>query len=208
MNTSARWRSAFILSALLLMIGGPQHPDGTMVEMLGHPDWIPAHTLMLAGFGVLLVGLLAFSTTPTLPTRARRWTRYALVGNALMIVEMALHTAAVVDYENLVAGNATPVLTAHLAAAVIFYPAFSATMVGLIIAAGKDNVLGSTWISWLGVVGLVGNGVAPALVLSGFEDARYLFRLLMLFAVWLILAGIWRLESSKAGKASDAVAPS
>ncbi len=63
MNTSARWRSAFILSALLLMIGGPQHPDGTMVEMLGHPDWIPAHTLMLAGFGVLLVGLLAFSTT-------------------------------------------------------------------------------------------------------------------------------------------------
>ncbi len=125
-----------------------------------------------------------------------------------MIVEMALHTAAVVDYENLVAGNATPVLTTHLAAAVIFYPAFSATMVGMIIAAGKDNVLGSTWISWLGVVGLVGNGIAPALVLSGLEDARYLFRLLMLFAVWLILAGIWRLESSKAGKASDVVAPS
>ena len=34
MNGVARWRPAFVFSALLLMVAGPQHPDGTMLEML------------------------------------------------------------------------------------------------------------------------------------------------------------------------------
>ena len=45
------------------------------------------------------------------------------------------------------------------AAALVFYPTFSATVVGLILAAAKD--------------------------------AKLLFRLLMLFAVWLILSSVW-----------------
>ena len=177
-----------------------------MVEMLGHPAWVASHSLMLAGFVVLFVGLLVFRTTPTLPERTLRWTRYALVGGALMVVEMALHTAAVVDYENLDAGRATPVLTTHLAAAVIFYPIFSATVAGLLVVAAKERALGSPWISWLGVAGLVGNGLAPALVLSGFEDARLLFRLLMLFAVSLILSGAWRVQPASEGQAGGAAA--
>ena len=97
MNGAGLWRPAFILSALLFMVGGPQHPDGTMVEMLGHPAWVRAHSLVLAGFVAFLVGLMAFRATPSLPERTRRWTRYALVGAVLQVVEMALHTAAVVD---------------------------------------------------------------------------------------------------------------
>ena len=191
MTRVAPWRPAFLLSALLLMIGGPQHPDGTMVEMLAHPAWVRAHSLMLAGFVVLFVGLLLFRASPSLPDRTQRWTRYALVGTGLQVVETVLHTASVVDHANLAAGSATPVLTTHLAAALVFYPAFSATVVGLIVVAASDGVLGSPWISWLGVVGLVANGIAPALVLSGFDDATLLFRLLMLFAVWLILSSLW-----------------
>ena len=114
-----------------------------------------------------------------------------MVGTALQIVEMVLHTAAVVDHGNLVAGQSTPVLTTHLAAAVVFYPAFSATVIGLIVVAAGDGVLGAPRISWLGVVGLGAWGIAPALVLSGIEDARYLFRLIMLFVVWLILSSLW-----------------
>ena len=75
---------------------------------------------------------------------------------------------------------------------------------GLIVVAARDGVLGSPWISWLGVVGLVANGIAPALVLSGFDDATFLFRLLMLFAVWLILSGLWGIRRTAARPAGGA----
>ena len=194
MSGVARWRPAFLLSALLLMVGAPQHPGGTMVEMLGHPAWVRTHSLMTAGFVALFVGLLFLKANPSLPDRTQRWTRYALVGTGLQIVEMVLHTASVVDQGNLAAGAATPVLTTHLVATLVFYPAFSATVVGLIIAGAKDGVLGSPWISWLGVGGLVANGIAPVLGFLGVDNARLLFRLLMLFAVWLILSSVWGLR--------------
>ena len=184
------WRPFFVLSALLLPIGGFQHPDGTMVEMLGHPTWVRSHILTLAGFLALFVGLFFLRSHATLPEAARQWTRVALLGTALQVFEMALHTAAVVDHANLVAGNATPVLSTHLAAAVILYPVFSASVVGLIIVGARDGTLGSRWASWLGVVGLTAHGLAPALVAFVSEDARILFPLLVLFAAWLLLAGV------------------
>ena len=67
-----------------------------------------------------------------------------MIGTGLQTVEMVLHTAAVVDHSNLVAGNATPVLTTHLAAAVVLYPIFAATFVGLIIVAGARRCVGLT----------------------------------------------------------------
>ena len=207
MSGVALWRPAFILSALLLMVGGPQHPHGTMVEMLGHQAWVRAHSLMTAGFVALFVGLLFFKANPSLPDRTQRWTRYALVGTGLQIVERVLHTASVVDHANLAAGSETPVLTTHMAAALVFYPAFSATVVGLIIAAAKDGVLGSPWISWLGVVGLVANGIAPALILSGVENAQLLFRLLMLFGVWLVLSGVWGIRRTERPASGATVSP-
>ena len=207
MSGVALWRPAFVLSAVFLLVGAPQHPEGTMVEMLGHPAWVRAHSLMLAGFAALLGGLLVLRATPALPNRTHRWTRYALAGTALQIVEMMLHTAAVVDHANLAAGQPTPVLTIHLAASVVFYPVFSVTVIGLIAVAAKDRVLGSPWLSWLGVVGLAANGMAPALVLSGLEDARYLFRLVLLFAVWLMLSSVWGIRAEQRPAGGSAVSP-
>ena len=109
MSGIALWRPAFVLAAVLLLVGAPQHPDGTMEEMLGHPAWIRAHSLMLAGFTAFLVGLMVLRAAPALPERTHRWTGYALVGTALQVVEMVLHTASVVDHGNLVAGQPTPV---------------------------------------------------------------------------------------------------
>ena len=195
MRDFPRWRLAFILSALLILVGGPQHPDGTMAEMLGHPAWFRAHSLLLAGFVALLVGLFFFRSSSTLPHATRRWTRFAVIGTVLQTVEMVLHTAAAVDHSNLVAGNATPVLTTHLVASVVFYPIFAATFVGLIVVAARDGVLGSRWISWLGIAGLVAHGAAPPLVGFGIEGARVLFPLLGLFALWLLLAGLWGFRS-------------
>ena len=87
------WRPLFILAAMFILVGGPQHPDGTLAEMLGHPAWVRAHSLLLAGFVALLVGLFFFRSNPTLPPTTRRWTRFAVIGTGLQTVEMVLHTA-------------------------------------------------------------------------------------------------------------------
>jgi hypothetical protein len=56
--------------------------------------------------------------------------------------------------------------------------------------------MGSPWIGWLGIAGAVANGQAPPLViLFKIEGARILFPLLLLFALWLILAGLWPLPA-------------
>ena len=59
--------------------------------MLGHAAWVRTHSLMLAGFVALLVGLVVFRATPSLPDRTHRWTRYAIVGTALQVVDGAAH---------------------------------------------------------------------------------------------------------------------
>ena len=192
---SGSWRLCFILSALFFLVGGPQHPGGTMAEMLGDPKWVPAHSLMLAGFVVLLIGLLLYSRTASLPHRTQRCVRFAIIGTALQAMEMAMHTAAVVDHDHLVAGQATPVLTMHLWLAVFFYPIFGVTLTGFIIAGMRDHVLGSPWIAWLGIVGVLAQGVAPLLVIVlKIAGASILFPFLLLFALWLVLAGIWPLS--------------
>ena len=197
------WRLCFIVSALFLIAGGPQHPGCEMHEMLANPKWVPAHTLLLAGFVTLLVGLLLYKRATSLPDATRRWLRLAIIGTVLQTIEMAFHTAAVVDHDHLVAGQSTPVLTTHLWLAVIFYPIFGLTIIGFIIAGMRDHVIGSPWIGWLGIAGALANGAAPPLVvLLKIEAARILFPLLLLFALWLILAGLWPLRA----RADEAIA--
>ena len=192
------WRPFFVVSAILLLIGGFQHPNGTMEEMLGYPTWVRSHIFTLTGFVALIGGLLALRSGGGLLTATRRWTRLAVVGTTLLAVEMVLHTAAFVDHANLLQGNPTPVLTTHLAAAVVFYPIFTTLFVGFIVVAARDRVVGSHWISWLGIAGLVAYGFAPPLVALGIEDATLLFPLLTLFAAWLVLAALWRYGSAQA----------
>lgn len=193
------WRLCFIVAALFLMAGGPQHPAGTMAEMLGDPKWVPAHSLMLVGFVTLLAGLLLYKRTvlPTgLPRTTHRWLQFAIIGTVLQAIEMAMHTAAVVDHHHLVAGQSTPVLTTHTWLAVICYPIFGVTIIGFIIAGMRDHVLGSPWIGWLGIAGALANGLAPVLVvLLKIEAARILFPLVLLLALWFILAAVWPLRA-------------
>ncbi len=202
------WRLCFILSALFMIAGGPQHPGGTMAEMLGDPKWVPAHSLMLAGYITLLAGLLLYkrstSLPASLPASANRWLQFAIVGTVLQTIEMAMHTAAVVDHHHLVAGQSTPVLTTHLWLAVFFYPIFGLTITGFIIAGMRNRVIGSPWIGWLGIAGVLAQGAAPALIiLFKIEWARILFPFLMLFALWLILAGLWPLREREVEALAD-----
>lgn len=205
------WRVFFALSALFILAGGPQHPGGTMAEMLAHPKWVPSHTLLLAGFLALLAGLILYQRGVALPDRTRRWVRLAMIGTALQALEMVFHTAAVVDHANLVAGRGTPVLTTHLWMAIVLYPIFGLTVAGLIVATARDRTLGSPWIAWLGIVGALAHGAAAPLVVQ-FEVqwARILFPMVMLLALWMLLAAFWprrlKAERTTAGLATEPVA--
>jgi hypothetical protein len=191
-TSSLRWRGPVLLAGLLILAGAPRHPRGTMTEMLAHPDWLLAHTLVLAGFVVLAAGLAMLRGEGTHPARTAWWLRFAVVATALQAVEMAVHTAAVVDHASLEAGRATPVLSTHLAMSVVLYPLFGAAIVGFILAAARDRVAGSWWIAWLGVIGATAHGLAaPLVVLSGDTRFAILFPGIALLALWLVLAAVW-----------------
>lgn len=190
------WRPCFVLSALFILVGGPRHPRGTMAEMLGHPDWVFSHVLVLAGFVALLLGLILYNRGAAVPERTRKWVRLAVIGTVLQVIEMVMHTVSVVDHANLVAGRATPVLTTHLWLAVVFYPIFAATIVGLILAGIRDRSLGSPWIGWLGILGVVAHGAAaPLVILFKIEQARALFPGIAVLGIWMLLAALWPLRS-------------
>ena len=115
---------------------------------------------------------------------------------------MILHTMAYVDAANLVAGRATPVLTTHLVLTAAFYPVFAVTMGGFLIAATRERSLGSPWINWLGVAGVVCHGLAGVLVpLLNLEWARLLFPMLALFSLWSLLAAVWPMRTRAAAAA-------
>jgi hypothetical protein len=191
-TSSFRWRVPLLLAGIFVILGGPRHPGGTMAEMLGHPDWILAHTLVLAGFLALLAGLVMLRREGTQPARTAWWLRFAVVATALQAFEMVLHTLSVVDHGNLVAGHATPVLSTHLALAVVMYPLFGAATVGFILAAARERVAGSWWIAWLGVIGATAHGLAaPLTILSGDTRFAVLFPGIALLALWLVLAAVW-----------------
>lgn len=197
------WRILFVVAALLLLAGGPQHPGGSMAEMLAHPKWFASHALVTAGFAAMLIGLVLFRRSAALPEPSERWRRLALIGTSLQVLEMIFHTAASVDHANLMAGRSTPILTTHLFLAVVCYPIFGATLIGFIVTAARDRVLGSIWISWLGILGALAHGAsAPLVVAGGFAWARILFPMVLLVAIWLLLAAFWPVRERAPGFAA------
>jgi hypothetical protein len=121
----------------------------------------------------------------------RRWTRIAIAGAALQCVEMILHTLAAFDHANLMAGHATPILSTHLALAVVAYPLFAAATIGFIVTTARTRALGSPWVAWIGVIGALGHGIAaPLTVLTTIPGARQLFPLLVALALWLIITAL------------------
>ena len=192
------WRILFVVAGMLLLAGGPRHPGGSMLEMLRHHDWFMAHALVTLGYATMAAGLVAFSRTVA-NTPMKRWTWFAIGATALQTVEMAVHTAAMVDAGNLAAGHATPVLTTHLTMSMVFYPLFGLATAAFFIKGMRERAIGSPWIVWIGVIGTVANGIAPILVgLFGWTEARILFAFMVGIAVWLLLAAVWPASARRA----------
>jgi hypothetical protein len=186
------WRACFVLGGITILAGGPMHPEGTMEEMLKHPDWFAAHALITVGFAAMAAGLFLWGRNRFAGPATRRWLRPALALTILQGLDMAVHTAAMVDHERLAAGLATPVLTTHLWLTAIVYPVFAVAVIGFLLAAGRDRVLGSWWIAWIGIAGAAGHGLAgPLTVVFEIPWARALFPLLVLVGIWMLLAACW-----------------
>ena len=184
------WRVFFAAAGGFMLAGGPRHPGGTMLEMLQHPDWLMSHVLVTLGYALMAAGLVAFSRTASNTPAMKRWTTIAIAGTVLMTIEMIFHTAAMVDAGHLAAGHATTVLTTHLAMAVLFYPIFGATSALFFFKGMRERAIGSVFYSWIGIAGTIANGLAPVLVLSGFEQARILFPFMIGIAIYLVLAAV------------------
>ena len=199
------WRILFVAGAMLIMTGGPQHPGGTMLQMLQDPKWFISHALMTAGFVALTVALFVIRRAAAGAPRVAKAMRFALPATIAQTVEMGIHTIASVDAANLAAGNATPVLTTHLWFSLFIYPIWGAAMIPLVIAGMRDRVLGSKWIGWIGVAGLAGHGLSTPLVLGlDIDAARILFVMIVFFALWMLLAGLWPTARVSAGPARRA----
>jgi hypothetical protein len=193
MNHSLIWRGLFCLGGVAMLVSGPMHPKGPMVEMLAHPDWVPSHAGMLVGFVAMTVGLVVLRKQVLASLQTRKWLGWAAAATALQSLEMFIHMVASVDHAHLVAGHPTPILTTHLWMSVVVYPLFAAAVIGGILAASRERILGSPWIAWMGVLGAAGHGIAAPLVVAlGIEQARVLFPLITALAIWLVLAGVWR----------------
>lgn len=192
------WRICFVLAGAAMLVGGPLHPAGSMAEMLSDPNWFPSHTLMTIAFMLMFAGLVLWGRTGHAGNNTRRWLLPALIAIVLQSIDMVFHTAAMVDHERLVAGLATPVLTTHLWLTAVVYPIFALAIIAFLIAAGRDRVLGSWWIAWLGVLGAAGHGLAgPLVVIWEIPWAAALFPMIVLVGVWMMAAACWPANTSR-----------
>ena len=186
------WRALFVLGGSLVIAGGSQHPRGSMVDMLAHPDWLPSHAVALLGVVTLVAGLVCYRRAIAPSGSTRRWVTISIAVATLQAFEWGLHTFAYVDAARLAAGEATPVLTTHLWLATIIYTPFGIAVIGLIIAGVRERSLGSPWIAWLGIVGATTHGVVMILLfILELEQFEVLVWFSVLMALWFMLAGLW-----------------
>lgn len=198
------WRFCFLVGGGLILAGGTLHPRAPgMAGMLADPDWVLSHALLTVGFVAIGLGLVLYRRAVAPPPRTDRWARIALYGTILQTIEMVLHTAAVVDHANLVAGRATPVLSTHMALAVLVNPVFGATFIGLILASARDRAIASPWIAWLGILGAAAHGAAAPLVIVFDLPVGILFPMLMLLGLWLVLAAAWPLRAAAPSRLAE-----
>ena len=203
------WRIALVASAVAALVGGPMHPSADaqdsvreeLATMTAHPDWVPAHSLIVLSAVLLAVGLAAAYRAKAWPT-AHKALGIAALAVFLYVVETVFHLAAAVDSHELHHGEQAPVAYTHLGLAAVLYP-----VAGIAIAYLASRQV-MTWrgprrLTGLpGVVGGTLHAVAVPLTL-----ALPTAELTPAFAGATVLIAVWSLTTGLAGAPSAAVAP-
>jgi hypothetical protein len=135
--------------------------------------------------------------------RGDAWSRLALAAAGLAVVEMALHSAAVLDAAHLRAGQPTPILTTHLMLTAVVNPLLGLALGGLALQGASAGRLGSRWIAWMAVLGGAAYGAAGTYVaLTHDQRVSPLFAVgSSLLAFWLLLAAVWPLRAPTSARA-------
>lgn len=210
-DSSRVWRALFVVGGLIFFVGALFHPRGNgMAAMLVDPIWIPSHTAVFVGLSLITIGLVFFRRSSRLSPKMDRWLYFAIVMAILETIEMGVHTMAFVDagalsHESVHGGLSTPVLTIHIWMATLVYTPFAVAMIGLILMAQRERVLGSPWINWLGLVGAVAHGsVIWLVIVFQIGEAGILFPIYALtIPLWFFLAGLWPSRQLAGKIASD-----
>lgn len=193
------WPWAFAAGGVLFLIGGALHPDEdsslpeaeATADFIGAPTWIPAHTLILIGSLGFAIGLFALARSRmSLSTAAQRAAWVAAIGAALFFIESFFHLAAFADEDAALAGNATPLLSTHMAMALVVYPLFTFALAALAVL--SRDTLTHPVIGILGAIGAVIFGLAPALAgLAGIEALGWMFPVGgIALALWFTVVGV------------------
>lgn len=196
------WPLALGLSGLLLFAAGPFHPrPNTTLDffhstagMLADPGWVPSHSLMLASFAVLLLGLIGLVRSSRLSGRAAVAARVAVAATAVSVVESVFHLASVADTVALSAGGPTPILSAHLTLAIAAYPLMGFSLAALAWLGRRH--LSHPLLGTVGILGGILHGIAaPVVVLTQDQRFSFLFQGAVLLAIWLIAVGLAHLRT-------------
>jgi hypothetical protein len=193
-------RAGFVLAGATLLSGGALHPAGeegagfqqNMASMLAGDTWVLSHALTLVSSLLLLGALIVGRREPAFRDAAGRILPVAIFGIAVWSVEALFHLLAVVDLEAYRTGGSTPVLSTHLALAVVGYPLGNFPLAVLALRLAPRWPLLARPVAWLGALGAVLFGVsAPLVVLSQNPGYSFLFPAgAMPLALWLLVAGL------------------
>jgi hypothetical protein len=112
-----------------MVTGAPRHPSSDakypmreeLAIMTSHPDWVPAHLLVMLSTVLLAAGLLTAYRKNVWP-EVRPALGIAALAVTAYVIETAFHLAAVVDNHALHHGGATPVATTHVWLSLLLYP--------------------------------------------------------------------------------------
>ena len=196
------WRLLLVAAGAFMLAGGPRHPEvdashplrEELATMTAHPDWVPAHTLILVGTVLLALGLWAARASRTWPTSIQRALTIGALAVSLYVVEAAFHLAAVVDSDALAHGHAAPVAFTHVGLSVVLYPVTGLAVAWLALSYGRALGGWRIVIAALGV--LAGLAQATSVPLSLLlPDAE----LSPVFAAAGILTALWSIGTGAAG---------
>ena len=204
------WRVALVASGVLGAVGGPMHPSSESTDpmreelatMTSDPGWVPGHSLLAVGTVLMALGLWGAWRTRAWPA-AGRVVLVAAVAVSVYVLETVAHLLAVVDSDELAAGEAAPVAFTHLTMATVLYPVTGIAVVALAVTLARRQWHGaSVALAVPGVVGGVAHASAVPLTLL-LPDAE----ITPVFAVAGMMLALWSIAAGLVG-ARTSVAPS
>ena len=210
------WRLPLVASWLLMVIGGPMHPDAEaedslrqeLATMTADDRWVPGHTLIAVATLLLAVGLWGAYRSGAWPT-ARTALRWGAVAISLYVVETVMHLAAAVDSDALAAGESAPVAFGHIGLALVLYPVSGLAVAWLAWSLGRAWGGPARLLALTGILGgLVHAASVPLTVALPDVEATPLFASAgMLLALWSLSVGLVGLShGAGSGPAQEGVA--